>query len=189
MKITMVTSNVGKAKEVAAFFGGSVEVAHVVLEIPEHRSDDVGEIARGKAQYAYERLKTPLLVDDTGLFIDALSGFPGPYAAYALHSIGNTGILKLMEGNPDRTARFITAIAFADLQGVQIFKGIIDGHIAHAPRGTGGFGYDPIFEVEGKTLAELPLEEKIRMSHRARALAAFHDWFMGEYRSAIDANG
>ena len=90
----MVTSNEGKAKEVAAFFGGSVEVAHVALAIPEHHSDDVGEIARGKAQYAYERLKTPILVDDTGLFIDALSGFPGPYAAYALHSIGNAGILE-----------------------------------------------------------------------------------------------
>ncbi len=189
MKITMVTSNKGKAKEVAAFFGGSVEVVYVALEIPEHRSDDVGEIARGKAQYAYERLKTPLLVDDTGLFIDALSGFPGPYAAYVLHSIGNAGILKLMEGKTDRTARFITGIAFADERGVHVFKGTIEGRITDAPRGTGGFGYDPIFEIGGTTLAELPLEEKSIMSHRARALAAFHDWFMREYRAAIDANG
>ncbi|MGD0079506.1 MAG: RdgB/HAM1 family non-canonical purine NTP pyrophosphatase [Methanoregula sp.] len=188
MKVTMVTSNEGKAKEVAAFFGGLVEVAHVALAIPEHHSDDVGEIARGKAQYAYERLKTPILVDDTGLFIDALSGFPGPYAAYALHSIGNTGILKLMEWKTDRTARFITAIAFADERGVQVFKGTIEGRITHAPRGTGGFGYDPIFEVGRKTLAELPIEEKSTMSHRARALAAFHDWFIREYRAAIDAN-
>ena len=189
MKITMVTSNEGKAREVAAFFGGFVEVAHVVLEIPEHRSDDVGEIARGKAQYAYERLKTPLLVDDTGFFIDALSGFPGSYAAYALHSIGNAGILKLMEGTMDRTARFTTAIAFADERGVRVFKGTIEGRITHAPRGTGGFGYDPIFEIGGKTLAEFPLEEKSTMSHRARALAAFHDWFVGEYHLATDANG
>ena len=189
MKITMVTSNEGKAREVAAFFGKSVEVAHVALEIPEHRSDDVGEIAGGKAQYAYERLKIPLLVDDTGFFIDALSGFPGPYAAYVLDSIGNAGILKLMEGHTNRTARFITAIAFADGHGVQVFKGIIDGRITFAPRGTGGFGYDPIFEVDGKTLAEIPLDEKSRMSHRARALAAFHDWFMQEYRPVIDANG
>jgi XTP/dITP diphosphohydrolase len=185
----MVTSNEGKAREVAAFFGGSVEVAHVALEIPEHRSDDVGEIARGKAQYAYGQLKAPILVDDTGFFIDALSGFPGPYAAYVLHSIGNAGILKLMEGNTDRAARFVTAIAFADLQGVQVFKGVIDGHITHAPRGTGGFGYDAIFEVKGKTLAEIPLEEKNRMSHRGRALAAFHDWFMNEYRPVVDTNG
>ncbi len=185
----MVTSNEWKAKEVAAFFGGSVEVGHLALEIPEHRSDDVGEIARGKAQYAYERLKTPLLVDDTCFFIDALSGFPGPYAAYVLHSIGNAGILKLMEGRTDRTARFITAIAFADERGVSVFRGTIEGEITKAPRGTGGFGYDPIFGIGGKTLAELPIEEKSRMSHRARALTAFHDWFMREHRADRDANG
>ncbi len=138
---------------------------------------------RGKAQYAFENLNTPVMVDDTGFFIDALKGFPGPYAAYVLHSIGNTGILKLMEGIPDRTARFTTAIAFADEQGVQVFKGTIDGRITHAPRGKGGFGYDPIFDIDGKTLAELPLEEKSRISHRARALMAFHDWFMQEYRA------
>ena len=94
-----------------------------------------------------------------------------------------------MEGTMDRTARFTTAIAFADERGVRVFKGTIEGRITHAPRGTGGFGYDPIFEIGGKTLAEFPLEEKSTMSHRARALAAFHDWFVGEYRLATDANG
>jgi XTP/dITP diphosphohydrolase len=186
----MVTGNANKAAEVAAFFQGSVEIIHVSLDLPEYRSDDVGEIARGKAQYAYSQLKTPLIVDDTGFFIDALKGFPGPYAAYVLHSIGNTGILKLMEGIPDRTARFITAIAFADERGVHVFKGTIDGHITYALRGKGGFGYDPIFDVEGRTLAEISLEEKSRISHRARALAAFHDWFVHEYRGRVtDANG
>jgi XTP/dITP diphosphohydrolase len=179
----MVTSNANKAAEVAAFFQGSVEVTHMSLDLPEYRSDDLGEIARGKARYAYEHLNVPLIVDDTGFFIDALKGFPGPYAAYVLHSIGNTGILKLMEGISDRTARFTTAIAFADAQGVQIFKGTIDGRIMYAPRGRGGFGYDPIFDVDGKTLAELPLVEKNRISHRAKALMAFHDWFVQEYRA------
>jgi XTP/dITP diphosphohydrolase len=157
-----------------------VEVAHVSLEIPEYRSDDVGEIARGKAAYAYGRLKIPLVVDDTGLFIDALKGFPGPYAAYVLNAVGNAGILKLMAGVPDRNARFTTAIAFADEGGIHVFKGTIEGRITDAPRGTGGFGYDPIFDTGGKTLAELSIEEKSRISHRARALAAFHDWFMRE---------
>jgi len=158
---------------------------HISLDLPEYRSEDVGEIARGKAQYAYAQLKSPLIVDDTGFFIDALHGFPGPYAAYVLKSIGNTGILKLMAGVPevDRHARFITAIAFANAGGIHVFKGTIEGMISSAPRGNEGFGYDPIFDTGGKTLAEIPLEEKNRISHRARALTAFHDWFLTEYKS------
>ena len=158
-------------------------MTHISLDLPEYRSEDVGEIARGKAQHAYSQLKVPLIVDDTGFFIDALKGFPGPYAAYVLQSIGNTGILKLMSAVSDRNARFVTAIAFADEQGVHVFKGTIEGRITSSPRGTGGFGYDPIFETGGKTLAEIPLDEKSRISHRARALAAFHDWFVRNYKS------
>ena len=120
----------------------------------------------------------PLIVDDTAFSIDALNGFPGPYAAYVLKSIGNIGILRLMDGVTDRNARFTTAIAFADETGIEVFTGTIDGRIITAPRGNGGFGYDPIFEVGGQTLAEIPLEEKSAISHRARALAAFRDWFV-----------
>jgi XTP/dITP diphosphohydrolase len=181
MKITMVTSNANKAREVAAYFGGLLEVTHVALDLPEHRSDDVGEIAAGKARFAYEQLNSPLIVDDTAFSINVLNGFPGPYAAYVQQSIGNAGILKLMEGRTDRTARFTTAIAYADEKGVRVFQGILEGQISHSPRGNGGFGYDPIFEIDGTTLAEIPLEEKSRMSHRARALTAFHDWFLQEH--------
>lgn len=176
----MVTSNAHKAAEVAAYFGGLLEVVHVALKVPEHRSDDVGEIARGKAEYAYRQLKTPLIVDDTAFCIDALSGFPGPYAAYVQNSIGNTGILKLMDGRADRSARFITGIAYADDEGIRVFTGTIEGLITAGPRGNAGFGYDPIFEVGDKTLAEIPITEKSRISHRAKALAAFHDWFVAE---------
>jgi XTP/dITP diphosphohydrolase len=174
----MVTGNANKAAEVAAFFSGELDVAHVSLDLPEHRSDDVGEIARGKAEFAFRQLKTPLIVDDTGFFIDALNGFPGPYAAFVLNSIGNAGILKLMEGRTDRSARFTTAIAYADEQGIRSFTGTIDGRITESPRGSGGFGYDPIFETGTKTLAEIPIGEKSKISHRAKALTAFHDWFM-----------
>jgi XTP/dITP diphosphohydrolase len=180
VKITMVTSNAGKAAEVAAFFGGLLEVDHVALDVPEHRSDDIAEIARGKAQYAYGQLHIPLIVDDTGFFIDALHGFPGPYAAYVLNSIGNTGILRLMEGVPDRKARFTTGIAYADKHAIQAFTGTLDGTIALFPRGDHGFGFDPIFELGNKTLAEHSTEEKTRISHRAQALSSFHDWFIAQ---------
>ncbi|MEN6395905.1 MAG: RdgB/HAM1 family non-canonical purine NTP pyrophosphatase [Methanoregula sp.] len=181
--LTIVTSNAHKAQEVAAFFGGTLTVTHVALDIPELRSDDVTEIAREKARYAYDHLQVPLIVDDTAFSIDALKGFPGPYAAYVLAAIGNTGILRLMDGFPDRNARFITAIAFADETGITVFTGTIEGRIITAPRGTGGFGYDPIFEVNGQTLAEIPLEKKSAISHRARALTAFRDWFVARHRT------
>jgi XTP/dITP diphosphohydrolase len=174
----MVTSNAGKAAEVAAFFSGSLEVSHVDLEVPEHRSNDIAEIAREKARYAYGRLNIPLIVDDTGFFIDALHGFPGPYAAYVLNSVGNVGILKLMEGILDRNARFTTGIAYADERVIEVFTGTLEGVIALYPRGKNGFGYDPIFEMGTKTLAEHSMEEKSRISHRSRALSAFRDWFV-----------
>ena len=176
----MVTSNAHKAAEVAAYFGGLLEVAHVALEVPEHRADDVAEIAKGKAEYAYRQLRTPLIVDDTAFCIDALHGFPGPYAAYVQNTLGNSGILKLMDGIPDRRARFVTGIAYADERGIRVFTGTIEGRITISPRGENGFGYDPIFETGHATLAEIPLEEKSTISHRAKALAAFHDWFMAE---------
>jgi XTP/dITP diphosphohydrolase len=174
----MVTSNVNKAKEVEAFFNGELEVTHVALDIPEIRSDDVGLIAQGKARFAYSQLRTPLIVDDTVFSIDALNGFPGPYAAYVLNTIGNKGILKLMEDKTDRHASFTTAVAFAHKKGIRVFTGTLSGEITDSPRGIGGFGYDPIFDFDGRTLAEIPLEEKSRSSHRAKALIAFHDWFI-----------
>jgi XTP/dITP diphosphohydrolase len=175
VKIVVVTSNPNKAREVAAFFEGVCEVEHVALECPEFRHDDVGEIAREKARYAFEHLQMPLIADDTGFSIAALGGFPGPYAAYVLDTIGIEGILRLMEGRKDKDAYFETAIALADADGIRVFRGRIDGRIVD-PRGEGGFGYDPIFEVEGRTLAELPLEEKAIISHRGRALRALKEW-------------
>jgi XTP/dITP diphosphohydrolase len=173
-----VTSNVNKAIEIAAFFGETVEVKHIALDIPECRSDNIGEISRGKAAYAYNLIQKPLIVDDTGFSIHDLKGFPGPYAGYVLQTIGNSGILKLMEGKTDRGAQFTTAIAFADDRGIKVFTGTVHGSITLSPRGRAGFGYDPIFEMNGKTLAEIPLEEKSSISHRATALLAFRNWYL-----------
>jgi XTP/dITP diphosphohydrolase len=176
-RLAVVTSNPHKAREVAAFFEGALEIEHVKLECPEFRDVDVGEIARGKAQFAWDHLRRPLIVDDTAFSVKDLKGFPGPYAAYVLDTLGYQGILRLLEGVEDREAFFETAIAYAGGDGIRIFRGRIDGVITRSPRGREGFGYDPIFEVEGRTLAELSLEEKSRISHRARALGAFGEWW------------
>jgi XTP/dITP diphosphohydrolase len=177
VKLVVVTSNPHKAAEVAAFFGDEIEIEHRSMEIPEFRDDDVGEIARRKAEQAFAVVNQPLIVDDTAFSIAALHGFPGPYAAYVLSTIGNKGILKLLEDVADRKARFETAIALATAEGVRVFRGRIEGIIV-PPRGHHGFGYDPIFEVEGRTLAELSLDEKSRISHRARALADLKEWLL-----------
>lgn len=177
MRLAVVTGNPHKAEEMAAFLEGTVEVEHVSLDCPEYRDDEVGPIAREKARFAYETLCRPLIVDDTGFFVSALRGFPGPYAAYVLRTLGNEGMLRLLEGAADRSAFFVTAVAYADADGIRLFEGRLDGEITTAPRGSEGFGYDPIFAVGDRTLAELPLAEKNRFSHRARALSAFRDWF------------
>jgi len=184
-RLAVVTSNPHKAREIAAFFDGDPEVEHVPLECPEFRHSDVGEIARGKARFAWEQLRRPLIVDDTAFAVKALKGFPGPYAAYVLDTLGFPGILRLLDGVEEREAFFETAIACADGDGIRIFRGRIDGVITRSPRGREGFGYDPIFEVEGRTLAEIPLAEKSRISHRARALSAFAEWWRGERSPSI----
>ena len=180
MRLAVVTSNPRKAEEVAAFFRGDPEVEHVNLECPEFRHSDVGEIARGKARFAYDQLKRPLIVDDTAFSVSALRGFPGPYAGYVLGTIGYQGSLRLLEGVEERGASFETAIAYADAEGIRIFRGRIDGIVTRSPRGRDGFGYDPVFEVGGRTLAELSLGEKNRISHRARALSAFEEWWRSD---------
>lgn len=178
MNLKVVTGNPNKAEEVAAYFGDLVTVEHVKLDLPEYRGDDVAEIARGKAKAAYEAVGGPLIVDDTGFCIRALNGFPGAYAAFVLDTIGMEGILRLMEGKGDRSAYFETAIAYADDEGIFVFKGRMEGEIAVSPRGEEGFGYDPIFSTGDKTLAEISLAEKSAISHRGRALEEFKKWFV-----------
>jgi XTP/dITP diphosphohydrolase len=176
--ITVVTGNKNKAAEVAAFFDGIAEVSHISFDCIEPQSDSITEIAKAKAEQAYAALKIPLIVDDTGLFIEALGGFPGPYAAYVQDTLGNAGILRLMERTPNRRACFATSIAYIDERGIETFEGRVEGEITDSPRGTDGFGYDPIFSVQGRTLSEMDMHEKNTVSHRARALLAFREWYI-----------
>ncbi|MCP1715668.1 XTP/dITP diphosphohydrolase [Methanocalculus alkaliphilus] len=173
-----MTGNRHKVDEVASFFSGIAEIEHLDRELPEIRDEDVGTVARQKAEAAWDLIGRPLIVDDTGFFIAALNGFPGATAAYVMKTIGNPGILKLMEDQVDRSAYFETAIAYASEEGVRVFTGRIDGTVLGTPRGEGGFGYDPIFSYDGRALAEMPMAEKSLVSHRGRALAAFRDWFV-----------
>ena len=120
-----------------------------------------------------------LLVEDSGLFIDALAGFPGPFSSYVYKTIGLKGVLDLLHGR-NRTAYFQCSIAVAS-SGFRprVFTGIVRGSVAKKITGTGGFGYDPIFVPEGfeKTFGQTSVEFKNNNSHRARAFLKFAEWY------------
>jgi XTP/dITP diphosphohydrolase len=113
------------------------------------------------------------MIEDAGLFVNALSDFPGVYSKFVFTSIGCEGVLRLLVPCEDRSAHFEAVVAYCEKGGEpQIFKGRVDGEIAGEPRGENGFGYDPIFIPEGekRTFAEMKTQEKNQFSHRARAL-------------------
>ena len=172
-RISFVTSNEHKFREAERILKGfGVNIRHAKLSYPEIRGDDPAGIAADSVRRLKGRVKPPFFVEDTGLFIEALNGFPGAYAAWALRKIGLDGLLRLMRGIRQRGAAFRTAIAFFDGRKVFVFKGEVKGSIALRARGRGGFGFDPIFVPEGfrKTFAELSGGEKDAVSHRRKAL-------------------
>ncbi len=119
------------------------------------------------------------IVEDSGLFVRALRGFPGPYSSYVMSTIGYRGVLRLLEGIEDRGAYFESAIAYTDPLGrVRVFTGRVQGMIAEEPAGSGGFGFDPIFVPAGysRTFAEMDLREKSWISHRGIAISRLLRW-------------
>ena len=149
----------------------------------EIQSDSLEEIAKASAVDAFNRCHLPVIVEDAGLFVDALKGFPGPYSAYAYKTISNPGMLKLMENVEDRKATFRSAIAYYDGRSESVcFEGEASGRIAYDEIWGNlktGFGFDPIFQPSGseKTFAEMTIEEKNGFSHRANAMRKFAEWY------------
>ena len=127
-----------------------------------------------KAADAYAQLGQPVLVDDTGLAVHAWNGLPGAPVTWFLGSVGPQSILVMAAGLSDRRAAVTTALGFATADGVQVFQATVPGTLAPEPRGSFGFGYDPIFipgnDPAQRTYAQLPAEEKNRVSHRRRAV-------------------
>ncbi|APW97673.1 non-canonical purine NTP pyrophosphatase [Halobiforma lacisalsi AJ5] len=178
MLVRFVTGNEGKAREAQAYLDGITAVNRVEYDYTEIQSDSLAEIATRGARESFEELPgtEPVLVGDTGLFVDALGGFPGPYSAYVEDTVGVERLWRLVSEEENRRARFRTVLGYADGDRTETFTGELAGTIV-SPRGEGGFGYDPIFEYNGQTLAEMSLEEKNAISHRGRALATFADWY------------
>jgi XTP/dITP diphosphohydrolase len=177
--INFVTSNEGKVREAREYLG---DVEQVDFDYTEVQSDSLAAIAAHGAREAHREVGEPVLVDDAGLFVDALAGFPGPYSSYVEDTVGVDRVWRLAEPEDDHRASFRLVLAYCDAEtlsnrpeGVETFEGRVSGTLV-PPRGDGGFGYDPIFEYNGQTLAEMGAAEKNAISHRGRALERFADW-------------
>ena len=210
--LTFVTGNEGKVEEARSYLDAPIE--QFAFDYTEIQSHDLQAIAARGAREAYEAVGGPVFVEDSGLFVEALEGFPGPYSAYVEDTLGIERVWDLAEAEADRSASFRSVVAYCDGESfaatpdpvdagerrgpdqdaaerasattddqvaggdrpVKFFVGTVPGEIV-APRGDGGFGYDPIFEHGEQTFAELSTEEKNAVSHRGRALARFAEWY------------
>ncbi len=189
MKIVFATANAGKLREAAEVLGPGFEIVPptslgITEDIPETGST-LQENSLQKAQYLFERTGLPSFADDTGLEVDALGGAPGIYSArYAGPGHDNQAnmdkLLAELVRLEDRTARFHTVVTLILADGQpRFFEGVCKGSIGREKRGSGGFGYDPVFLPDaypGRTLAEVSEEEKNAVSHRGQALRAMAEW-------------
>lgn len=193
-QLLVATRNRGKIKEIKALLDGLVEeviCAADLQDLPETVEDGAtfAENALKKAREASKATGLAVLADDSGLVVDGLSGRPGVYSARfagadATDTANNLKLLQEVAGlaQPERSAAFVCSMAYVSPDGVErLFEGRVEGTIIDQPRGEHGFGYDPLFLVKGyqQTMAELPLEDKNRISHRGQALQAFKNFLGG----------
>lgn len=183
--IFFATKNVNKFNEARRILAEySISIAMIRAKMLEVQDDDIERIAEISAINAARETSLPVIVEDAGLFVEALNGFPGPYSSYVYKTIGIKGLLKLLWGVEERKAYFKSVVAFCNPEKVKLFRGVVYGKIAREARGSEGFGFDPIFEPDeepSKTFAEMTIEEKNRFSHRARALKKFAEWYKETY--------
>ena len=178
MEILLASNNKNKHKELLKIFQefGSKHTLIVNEDIPDVIEDKntIEENAKKKAEECYEVFKSPIISDDSGLFVDALDGKPGVhskrYAGLSSTDVeNNQKLINELNIADNLSAFFKTVLCYFDGLNFITSEGVLKGNIVFEPRGKNGFGYDPIFEVNGKTLAEMTLAEKSNISHRKLA--------------------
>jgi len=189
MQIVFATNNDNKLMEINHILGNSFNLLNlnylnIKEDIPENESTLEGN-AMQKARYIHKIVKMNVFADDTGLEIEALNGLPGIHSARFAgenkDSEANINkALKMMLNISNRKARFRTVIALIFNGKEFLFEGIVNGKIIHEKRGKKGFGYDPVFLPEGKdlTFAEMSLDEKNKISHRAKAFEKLREFLL-----------
>lgn len=182
MDLTFVTGNAAKARELGRHLRYPVQ--HADVDVAEVQSLDLDTVVRQKALDAWERLQTPVLVEDTSLVFHALGKLPGPLVKWFLTELGNDGLCRLIEER-DRSATARVAFGVCDGHDVEIFVGAMEGTIAEAPRGQLGFGWDPIFipRERDRTWGEMTDAEKDATSMRKIALTKLRDHLLAMSKS------
>ncbi|MGI0040010.1 MAG: RdgB/HAM1 family non-canonical purine NTP pyrophosphatase [Nitrososphaera sp.] len=177
--VTFASTNQNKYREVQSILSShGISVDFAQINLLEVQSDSLEEIAREKAKSAFAQVGKPVIIEDDGLFVDALKGFPGQYSSHAFKTIGNDGIMKLLAGSADRKASFRSLIVFYDGKNLSISEGRVDGKISDKIT-EGGWGYDPIFVPAGASLTFAQLKEKKNdYSHRKKVLDNFAKWYL-----------
>lgn len=181
-RLVVASKNPDKIAEIEEVLQGTNLTEEIVRDLDwpdvEETGSTLEENALLKARAVVEATGLPVLADDTGLEVDALDGAPGVHTARfagpeARYEDNVAKLIEAMKGRTDRSARFRTVVALVFPDGVEIVaEGSVEGVITERTRGERGFGYDPVFAVGGQTLAEMTLEEKNQLSHRARAIRA-----------------
>ena len=189
-EIYFVSHNIYKYSEIKSIVDNRITDLHLKFckrNITEIQHQKIEKIAIEKAKFAYNVVKKPIIIEDDGLFINSLNGFPGQYSSYVLKSIGNRGIIRLLKGYRDRSAFFKSVFVYSNGIIVKVFYGKINGKISSTIKDD-GWGYDPIFipfnnnnnndNKSDTTFAKLnKMNKKNELSHRRIALDKFVKWF------------
>jgi XTP/dITP diphosphohydrolase len=169
-----------EAERILANLGMQINLFKTTLE--EIQSNNLNDIAEKKAINAYDLIQKPVIIEDDGLFINTLNGFPGPYSSYVYDTIGNKGIMDLLENSKVRDAKFVSIIAYCDSDcDVKLFESSIPGKISSIIE-KGGWGYDPIFIPDGESKTYANVSDKDKFSHRSAALTKFSNWFLDKQK-------
>ena len=166
---TLVTGNRNKLMEAERILGRRLSCEP--LDLPEIQSLDLFAVLRAKGEEAWRRLRRPVVVEETGLSLDALGGFPGPLVKWMLEAVGAAGIARTAHALGDPRATASCALIYRDRETTLVAEGKTRGTLVREPRGNDGFGWDPVFAPEGRreTYAELGSEAKDRLGHRGMA--------------------
>ena len=169
-QLKFVTSNTDKVREASKILGCTLEQVSTLM-IHEIQTHDINIIVEHKGRQAYEELKCPVLVEDSGLIFSAWNGLPGALVKWFEISVGCDGLLKMLDGFENREAIAVCMAAIFDGQEMRVARGEVKGKIANGIRGENGFGWDAIFIPDGyeQTYAEMSFSEKNAISHRRRA--------------------
>jgi len=172
-EVNFITQNRAKVAELQAKAKQfELTINHINAPYPELQADTLEDVVRYGLTYCLKKFPAPFIIEDSGLFVDALHGFPGPFSSYVQRTVGNRGVVKLIgEGVP---ARFESLVG-SYYHDFRLFRGRVEGRIVSS-RGRGGFGFDPIFEYEGRTFGEMMIDEKNAISHRSKAAELFLRW-------------